>query len=42
VRQAISSTLVLLAPMLAVLVFVIMFPGAILALPRWVMPQFVQ
>jgi tripartite ATP-independent transporter DctM subunit len=42
VRQAIYSTLVLLAPMLAVLVFVIMFPGAILALPRWAMPQFVH
>ena len=42
VRQAIYNTLVLLAPMLAVLFFVIIFPDAILALPRWVMPQFVQ
>jgi hypothetical protein len=29
-------------PMLAVLLFVILFPGAVLALPRWLMPQFVQ
>ncbi len=42
VRQAIRDTLVLLAPMLVVLMFVILFPDAILALPRWLMPQFVQ
>lgn len=42
VRAAIRDTLVLLAPMLAVLLFVIMLPDAILALPRWIMPQFVQ
>ena len=42
VRQAIQNTLVLLMPMLLVLVFVIVFPDAILALPRWLMPQFVQ
>ena len=28
--------------MLAVLLFVIFFPDAILALPRWIMPKFVQ
>jgi len=42
VRQAMRDTFFLLAPMLAVLIFVIVFPGAILALPRWIMPQFVQ
>ena len=42
VRQAIRDTLILLAPMLGVLIFVIVFPDAILALPRWIMPQFVQ
>ena len=42
VRAAIRDTLILLAPMLAVLLFVIMLPDAILALPRWIMPQFVQ
>ena len=42
VRQAIRDTLVLLAPMLGVLIFVILFPDAILALPRWIMPKFVQ
>jgi len=29
-------------PMLAVLVFVIVFPDAVLALPRRLMPQFVK
>ena len=42
IRQAIRDTLVLLLPMLGVLLFVIFFPEAILALPRWLMPQFVQ
>lgn len=42
IRQAIRDTLVLLVPMLAVLLFVIVFPDAILALPRWIMPKFVQ
>jgi TRAP-type C4-dicarboxylate transport system permease large subunit len=42
VRQAMRDVLVLLLPMLGVLLFVILFPDAILALPRWVMPQFVQ
>jgi tripartite ATP-independent transporter DctM subunit len=42
VREALRDALVLLAPMLGVLLFVILFPDAILALPRWVMPQFVQ
>jgi tripartite ATP-independent transporter DctM subunit len=42
IRQAIRDTLILLVPMLAVLLFVIFFPEAILALPRWIMPKFVQ
>jgi hypothetical protein len=32
----------LLAPMLGVLLFVILAPEAVLALPRWIMPQFVK
>lgn len=42
IRQAIRDTVILLVPMLAVLVFVILLPDAILALPRWVMPKFVE
>jgi tripartite ATP-independent transporter DctM subunit len=42
VRQAVRDVVVLLVPMLGVLLFVILFPDAILALPRWAMPQFVQ
>jgi tripartite ATP-independent transporter DctM subunit len=41
-REAMRDTAILLMPMLAVLLFVILFPGAVLALPRWLMPQFVQ
>lgn len=42
IRQAFRDTVLLLLPMLAVLVFVILLPDAILALPRWVMPKFVE
>jgi tripartite ATP-independent transporter DctM subunit len=42
VREALRDTLILLAPMLGVLLFVILFPDAVLALPRWLMPQFVD
>ena len=42
IRDAIRDVLILLVPMLAVLLFVILFPQAILALPRWLMPQFVR
>jgi tripartite ATP-independent transporter DctM subunit len=42
IRAAIRDTLILLLPMLGVLLFVIFFPDAILALPRWLMPKFVQ
>jgi tripartite ATP-independent transporter DctM subunit len=42
IRQALRDTLLLLAPMLGVLLFVILAPEAVLALPRWVMPQFVK
>jgi tripartite ATP-independent transporter DctM subunit len=41
-REAMRDTLILLAPLLGVLLFVILFPEAILALPRWLMPQFVE
>ena len=39
--QALKDVTIVLAPMLLVLLFVILFPDVILALPRWVMPQFV-
>ena len=42
VRQAIRDTLALLAPMRGVLIFVIIFPDATLALPRRLMPKFVH
>ena len=42
IREALKDVLVLLVPMLGVLTFVILFPEAILALPRWLMPAFVK
>ena len=39
--QALKDVGIILIPMLAVLLFVILFPEAILALPRWVMPKFI-
>jgi tripartite ATP-independent transporter DctM subunit len=42
IREALRDTLVLLVPMLGVLAFVILFPEAILALPRWLMPTMVK
>ncbi len=39
--HALKDVLIILLPMLGVLLFVILFPDAILALPRWIMPQFV-
>jgi tripartite ATP-independent transporter DctM subunit len=42
IRDAMRDVLILLVPMLGVLLFVILFPEAILALPRWIMPQFVH
>jgi tripartite ATP-independent transporter DctM subunit len=42
IRDAIRDVVILLLPMLGVLVFVVLFPEAILALPRWLMPQFVR
>lgn len=40
--DALRDVLIILLPMLGVLLFIILFPDAILALPRWVMPQFVN
>jgi hypothetical protein len=31
---------IILIPMLGVLLFIILFPDVILALPRWIMPKF--
>jgi tripartite ATP-independent transporter DctM subunit len=42
IRDAIRDVVILLVPMLGVLLFVILFPDVILALPRWIMPQFVK
>jgi TRAP-type C4-dicarboxylate transport system permease large subunit len=42
IRETLKDVLVLLMPMLAILTFVILFPEAILALPRWLMPNFVN
>jgi tripartite ATP-independent transporter DctM subunit len=42
IRDALKDVLILLVPMLGVLVFVILFPDAILALPRWLMPNLVK
>lgn len=42
VRETLKDVLILLVPMLGVLLFVILFPDAVLALPRWLMPQFVK
>jgi tripartite ATP-independent transporter DctM subunit len=42
IREAIRDVGILLLPMLAVLLFVILFPDAVLALPRWIKPQFMR
>ncbi len=42
IREALKDVLILLVPMLGVLVFVILFPDAVLALPRWLMPNLVK
>ena len=42
VIQALRDVAIILVPMLAVLLFVILFPDAILALPRWLLPRFVN
>jgi TRAP-type C4-dicarboxylate transport system permease large subunit len=41
VSDAIKDVAIILLPMLVALLLVILFPEAILALPRWVMPKFV-
>jgi tripartite ATP-independent transporter DctM subunit len=42
IRETLKDVLVLLVPMFGVLAFVILFPEAILAIPRWLMPAFVK
>ncbi len=42
IKAAFKDTLILLSLMLMVLLFVILAPNVILALPRWIMPKFVQ
>jgi tripartite ATP-independent transporter DctM subunit len=41
VREALADVLIILFPMLVALALIIMFPAAILALPRFLMPKFV-
>jgi tripartite ATP-independent transporter DctM subunit len=41
VSDAMRDVAVILVPMLVALLLVILFPEAILALPRWIMPKFV-
>jgi tripartite ATP-independent transporter DctM subunit len=41
VSDAIRDVTIILIPMLVTLLLVILFPEAILALPRWIMPKFV-
>lgn len=40
--EAMRDVIVILVPMLCVLLFIILFPDAIMALPKWVMPKFVN
>ncbi len=42
VVQALRDVAIILIPMVLVLLFVILFPEVILALPRWIMPKFVN
>jgi TRAP-type C4-dicarboxylate transport system permease large subunit len=42
VLQALRDLTIILISMLLVLLFVIIFPDVILALPRWLMPRFVN
>jgi tripartite ATP-independent transporter DctM subunit len=38
--HALKDVVIILIPMLGVLLFIILFPDVILALPRWIMPRF--
>jgi tripartite ATP-independent transporter DctM subunit len=40
--DALRDVVILLVPMLLVLLFIILVPEAILALPRWIMPKFIE
>ena len=42
VIDALRDVAIILLPMVAVLLFIILVPDLILALPRWIMPRFVQ
>ena len=41
-RKALRDVAIILLPMLGVLMIVILFPDLILALPRWLMPKFIN
>jgi TRAP-type C4-dicarboxylate transport system permease large subunit len=40
--DALRDVCIILLPMLGVLLFIILVPDAILALPRWIMPAFIE
>jgi TRAP-type C4-dicarboxylate transport system permease large subunit len=40
--DALRDVAIVLIPMILVLLFVIVAPDAILALPRWIMPKFIE
>ena len=40
--EALRDTIIILLPMVGVLMLIVLFPDLILALPRWLMPKFVQ
>ncbi len=40
--DALRDVAVILLPMLAVLLVIILVPGLILALPRWIMPAYIN
>jgi tripartite ATP-independent transporter DctM subunit len=42
IREAIRDVAILLLPMLGILLLVILFPDAVLTLPRWIKPQFMR
>ncbi len=42
VAEALRDVAIILTSMLLVLLFVVLFPDVILALPRWLLPRFVN
>ena len=40
--QVLRDVAVILAPMLALLILIVVFPELVLAIPRWLTPQFLN